>query len=118
MYLILHIAHILSLFGLILYLTVKFKQIPRKYSLYWSVARYVFYRDRRGLNWISDNIQYVFKKIICIVIIILLYLVSITLIGQLLENSIFHRPQILNVIMPFVWSSLLYYLWYSDKHST
>jgi len=82
-----------------------------KYGIYWSFARLAFHKDYRGIRWLKSNPVY----FLYILLVLVLFFINITLIGQLMRNSIFNRPIFLLMLSPLAWSMVLAYFRYTDK---
>lgn len=105
---ILHIVNIIVIMALICHLLFKISEM--KYSVYWSIVRYLRFKDSRGVNWIGSNYIYVFY----ILLVCVLCMINITLIGQLMNNSIFNRPIFLLMLSPIAWTIVLIHFKYVD----
>lgn len=82
-----------------------------KYGVYWSVVRAIRFGDRRGINYLSENWMY----FIYMGLVIVLFLIDITLIGQLMNNQIFNRPLFLLLLSPLAWGAVFIYFNYTAK---
>lgn len=100
---ILHIINISVIILLIGHLAIRVKSM--KYGVYWSIVRVIRFKDRRGVNWLWENKIY----LLYMAIIVIMFLINITLIGQLLNNSVFNRPIFILLLSPLAWSAVLIY---------
>lgn len=82
-----------------------------KYGVYWSVVRAIRFKDMRGVSYLRDNLIY----FLYMFIVVVLFLIDITLIGQLMNNAIFNRPLFLLLLSPLAWGAVFVYFNYSGK---
>lgn len=106
---LLHIINISVIMLLMGHLMFRIKRM--KYSVYWSIMRMIRFNDMRGVKWLGQNMIY----FLYMIFIVILFLIDITLIGQLMNNSIFNRPVFLLLLSPLAWLSVIIYFSYSAK---
>lgn len=106
---ILHIINISVIMVLMCHLLIRIRGM--KYSVYWSIMRTIRFDDRRGLIYLKQNWSY----FIYMFFVVVLFFINITLIGQLLNNSIFDRPIFLLTLSPLAWGCVLLYFRYTYK---
>jgi len=108
----LHVLNIMAIMGLIFY--IRHIQGDKPYSLFWSLVFFIFCMSMTGIRWFLRNPLFLIRQLLFVVLIC----INITLIGQLMENSIFNRPIFLLFLSPIAWMlvwGVTYYSHHTEK---
>lgn len=104
----LHVLNITAIMLLAFY--IRSLQGNKPYSLLLSIL-FLFFVQTSGIKWFLSHPIYLVRQILFIV----LMAISVILIGQLIENSIFNRPIYLLLLSPLAWSFVLWNTYLSNQ---
>lgn len=103
----LHILNIIAIMSLAFY--IRIIQGSKPYSLFWSIIFFLCF-NFNGIKWFISHPVYLVRQLLFVILIS----IDITLIGQLIESSIFHRPIFMLMLSPIAWFLILLYNYYTD----
>lgn len=105
----LHVLNIIAIMVLVFY--IRHVQGHKPYSLFWSIIFFLFFLSARGIKWFLANPIYLVRQLLFLILIA----IDITLIGQLMENSIFNRPVFILFLSPLAWTLVMLSHYYSEQ---
>lgn len=104
----LHILNIVAIMFLAFY--VRHIQGSKPYSLFWSIV-FFFCFSYNGIKWFISHPIYLIRQLLFGI----LMCIDITLIGQLIGSTPFHKPVIILMLSPIACILVLLYNFYSDN---
>lgn len=104
----LHILNIIAIMFLAFY--IRHVQGSKPYSLFWSILFFLCF-SFNGIKWFISHPIYLVRQLLFLTLIC----IDITLIGQLIESSIFHRPVFLLFLSPIAWVLVLLVNYYNTE---
>lgn len=108
-YTLLHAINILTIMATAFY--IKYTILHKPYSLIWSVVFFALGLSSKGVTWFCNNPSFLIRQLLFFVLL----LIDITLIGQLIDKSIFHRPIFIMVLGPAGWGLVLLREYFRDR---